>query len=84
MNKTMKITWIIICILLALLILAALILPKPIAMSVYNDNFGKRFTTGEIYAFRVEDFDGLSREKYSFTSDKETLPFSAGVLSSCL
>ena len=70
MNKTMKITLIIIGILLALLILAALILPKPLAMSVYNDNFGKRFTTGEIYAFRVEDFDGLSREKYTFTSDK--------------
>ena len=70
MNKTMKITLIIIGILLALLILAALILPKPIAMSVYNDNFGKRFTTGEVYTFRVEDFDGLSREKYTFTSDK--------------
>ena len=61
MNKTMKVTLTIIGILLALLILAALILPKTIAMSVYNDNFGKRFTTGEVYTFRVEDFDGLSR-----------------------
>ncbi len=70
MNKTMKITLSIIGILLALLILAALILPNPLAMSVYNDNFGKRFTTGEVYTFRVEDFDGLNREKYTFTSDK--------------
>ena len=70
MIKTMKIILIIIGILLVLLIIAALILAKPFAMSVYNDNFGKRFTTGEMYAFRVEDFDGLSSEKYTFTSDK--------------
>ena len=70
MNKTMKIIFIIAGVILSLLILAALILPTPLAMSVYNDNFGKRFTTGEIYAFRVEDFDGLSCEKYTFTSDK--------------
>lgn len=70
MNKTMKNIFIIAGVILSLLILAALILPTPLAMSVYNDNFGKRFTTGEIYAFRVEDFDGLSREKYTFTSDK--------------
>ena len=70
MHKTVKVILIIIGVLLALLILAALMLAKPLAMSVYNDNFGKRFTTGEIYTFRVEDFDGLSREKYTFTSDK--------------
>ena len=70
MSKTLKIVLIIVGIVLVLVILAALILPKPIAMSVYNDNFGKRFTTGEVYAFRVEDFDGLYREKYTFTSDK--------------
>lgn len=70
MNKTLKIILIIVCVILILLILAAIILPKLIAMSVYNDNFGKRFTSVEIYAFRVEDFDGLSREKYTFTSDK--------------
>ncbi len=70
MNKMTKIILIIVGIILILLILAAIILPKPIAMYVYNDNFGKRFTTGEIYAFRVEDFDGLSREKYTFPSDK--------------
>ena len=70
MNKIIKIILLSVVVLLALLILAAFILPKPIAMSVYNDNFGKRFTTGEVYTFRVEDFDGLSREKYTFTSDK--------------
>jgi len=70
MSKTLKIILVIVGIILVLVILAALILPKPIAMSVYNDNFGKRFTTGEVYTFRVEDFDGLNREKYTFTSDK--------------
>ncbi|MBO5176151.1 MAG: alpha/beta fold hydrolase [Lachnospiraceae bacterium] len=70
MSKTLKIALVIVGIILLLVILAALILPKPISMSIYNDNFGKRFTTGEIYAFRVDDFDGLSREKYTFTSDK--------------
>lgn len=70
MKKTMKIILIIIGILLALLILAALILPKPIAMSVYNDNFDKRFTTYEPWAWSIEDFDGLLRDKYTFSSNE--------------
>lgn len=70
MNNTLKIVLISLAVLLILAVIAVLILIKPISMSIYNDNFDKRFTTGEIYAFRVEDFDGLSSEKYTFTSDK--------------
>ena len=69
MSKPLKILRIILGILLVLVIFAALILPKPLAMSVYNDNFGKRFTTNEAWAWSIEDFDGLSRDKYIFASN---------------
>lgn len=70
MSKPLKIVLIVLGIILVLVILAALILPKPLAMSVYNDNFGKRFTTYELWSFSIEDFDGLLRDKYTFSSDK--------------
>ena len=70
MNKRKKIILIIVGIILFLLILAAIILPKTIAMSVYNDNFGKRFTISEPWAWSIEDFDGLNREKYTFVSNQ--------------
>jgi len=69
-KKVKKIVLMVICAILLLLILAALILPKPLAMSVYNDNFGKRFTTYEPLAWSIDDFDGLMRDKYTFASDK--------------
>lgn len=69
MSKPLKIVLIVSGILFVLVILAALILPKPLAMSVYNDNFGKRFTTAEVWAWSIEDFDGLSRDKYIFESN---------------
>lgn len=70
MLKPLKIVLIIIGIIIALVILAALTLPKPLAMSVYNDNFGKRFITSEPWAWNIDDFDGLYRDKYIFSSDK--------------
>jgi len=69
MSKPLKIVLIVLVIILVLVILAALILPKPIAMSVYNDNFGKRFTISEPWAWSIEDFDGLTRDKYIFESN---------------
>ncbi|MBR3644204.1 MAG: alpha/beta fold hydrolase, partial [Parasporobacterium sp.] len=41
-----------------------------LSVYIYNDNFNKRFETYEPYKFYVEDFEGLSRTKYEFPSDK--------------
>ena len=73
LKKPVKIILIVVGVILVLLIAAALILPKPLAMSVSNDNFGTRFTTYEPLAWSVEDFDGLMRDKYTFESDKGQL-----------
>lgn len=40
------------------------------SVSIYNENFNKRFESYEPYTLRVEDFDGLRREKYTFASDQ--------------
>ena len=69
-KKVKKVVLIVIGAILLLLVTAALILPKPLAMSVYKDNFGKRFTTYEPLAWSIEDFDGLLRDRYTFESDK--------------
>lgn len=69
-KKVVKIILITLGILLLLAIVAALILAKPLAMSVYNDNFDVRFTSYEPLAWDIEDFDGLLRDKYTFASDK--------------
>lgn len=70
LKKIAKIILIVLGVILILIIIAALILPKPLAMSVYNDNFGVRFTTYEPLAWELEDFEGLMRDKHTFESDK--------------
>ena len=40
------------------------------SVSIYNDNFNKRFASYEPFTLRVEDFEGLQRTKYTFPSDK--------------
>ena len=72
-KKVVKITLIILGCLLILLLAAVLILAKPLAMSVYNDNFDVRFTSYEPLAWDIEDFDRLLRDKYTFASDKGQL-----------
>ena len=54
-----KIILIVVGSIIILLILAAIIFLKPMVMSIYNDNFGKRFTTYEPLAWSLEDFEGL-------------------------
>ena len=73
LKKPVKIILIVLGAILVLLVAAALILPKPLAMSVYNDNFGVRFTTYEPLAWSIDDFDGLRRDRYTFESDKGQL-----------
>ena len=40
------------------------------SVSIYNENFDKRFETYEPYTLYVEDYEGLSCSEYTFTSDK--------------
>lgn len=70
MKRKTKIVLTIVGILIMLLTAAVIILPKSIAMSVYHENFGVRFTTYEPLAWSIEDFDGLMRDKYTFESNK--------------
>lgn len=70
LKKPVKIILIVLAVLIVLLIAAALILPKPLAMSVYNQFFGIRYTTYKPLAWSIDDFDGLMRDKYTFNSDK--------------
>ena len=37
---------------------------------IYIENFNRRFESYEPYMRHVEDFDGLRRTKYEFSSDK--------------
>ena len=39
------------------------------SVSIYNENFNKRFESYEPYTLQVEDFEGLQRTKYEFPSD---------------
>ena len=39
-------------------------------VSIYNDNFDRRFESYEPYMLQVSDFDGLERTRYEFASDK--------------
>ena len=70
LKKPVKIILIVLGVLIVLLAAAAIILPKPLAMSVYNQFFGVRYTTYEPLAWSIEDFDGLMRDKYTFESNK--------------
>ncbi len=70
LKKVLKVVLIVLGISVVLLGAGVLIGLKPLAMSVYNDNFGVRFTSYEPLAWEVEDFEGLMRDKYTFASDK--------------
>ncbi len=41
-----------------------------LTVMVYNESFGQRFETYEPLTMYVDDFDGLQRTRYEFTSDK--------------
>ncbi len=70
MNKTLKITLVIVAAAIFLLVAAALFLPKIIASAVYKDNFEQRFETYEPMARSLDEFDGLRVSEYTFKSDK--------------
>ena len=41
-----------------------------LTVSIYNENFDKRLESYEPLMLRVDDFEGLERTRYEFTSDK--------------
>lgn len=41
-----------------------------LTVMIYNENFGQRFESYEPLMMYVDDFDGLQRTRYEFTSDK--------------
>ena len=65
-KKVLKIITIVLCILLVVFIAADWIF----SVWIYNQNFNLRFSTYEPLSFKVEDFEGLSRTRYEFQSDK--------------
>lgn len=64
--KKKRVYVIVLCIIAVLLIAEDWIL----TVVVYNKNFGQRFETNESLMMYVDDFDGLQRTRYEFTSDK--------------
>ena len=70
MKKSIKILLITIGIIFGLLLLTILILPKPLAKAVYNQNFSVRCSTYKPFAPKLSDYADLSREKHTFKSDK--------------
>lgn len=65
-SKKKRIFLIAICIVTVLLIAGDLAL----SVMVYNDNFNQRFESYEPLMLSIDDFDGLERTKYEFSSDK--------------
>ena len=55
-----------ICISLALLIAVDWLL----SIIIYNESFNVRYETQESYMHKLEEFEGLSRTKYQFSSNK--------------
>lgn len=64
--QTKKIILIAVCILAALLIVG----DWALSVTIYNENFNKRFESYEPLLLSVDDYEGLQRTKYEFPSDK--------------
>ena len=60
---------IVLCVLLILCVLL-LVGFYVMCVSIYNENFNKRFESYEPLLFRVEDFDRLHMEERQFPSDR--------------
>ena len=55
---------------LSIILVAFIALDWIASVVIYNANFNQRFTSYEPTMFRVEDFEGLSRTRHEFKSDK--------------
>lgn len=70
MKPKMKKAWKIILIILFSVLILVIGGLWALTVSIYNENFNRRFESYEPMMFQVEDFDGLSRTKYEFASDQ--------------
>ncbi len=67
MKRSKKIIIVIILIILMILVIAGWWI---FSVSIYNENFDKRFESYEPTMLYIEDYEGLSRKEYEFESDK--------------
>ena len=65
-SKKKRIFIIVLCVVAVILIAGDFVL----SVIIYNENFNKRFESYEPLMLYVDDFDGLQRTKYEFSSDK--------------
>ena len=65
-SKKRRIILTIICVLILLLLIGYYAL----CVSIYNENFNKRFESYEPYLLYTDDYEDLTREQYRFPSDK--------------
>ena len=63
-SKKKKILIIVLCIVAILMIVGDWVL----SVMIYNENFNQRFESYEPLMLYVDDFDGLQRTKYEFSS----------------
>ena len=69
--KKAKSKWkIIVAVVIVLLLVAAVIGWGFLSVSIYKENFDRRFASYEPMMLSLDDYDGLSREQYEFQSDK--------------
>lgn len=65
-SKKKRVLIIVLCIVAVLMIAGDWIL----SVMIYNENFNQRFESYEPLMLYVDDYDGLQRTRYEFTSDK--------------
>ncbi len=65
-SKKKKILIFILCIVIVLVIAG----DWALSVTIYNENFNKRFESYEPLMLHVDDFDGLQRTQYEFSSDQ--------------
>ena len=65
-KKKKKIFIIVLCIVSALVIAG----DWALTVMIYNENFNRRFESYEPLMLYIDDFDGLQRTRYEFSSDK--------------
>lgn len=59
-----------IIIILSIVFIILLLLPFGIAVMIYEDNFGERYTQYPPMARSIDEFEGLNSHRYTFASDK--------------
>ena len=69
-SKKKRILLTVLCIVIILLVAG----DWALAAFIYGENFNKRFESYEPLMLYIDDFDGLGRTQYKFSSDKGRFP----------